>query len=301
MNNKHPTSTVPVLIAGAGPAGLAAAITLARYGVESLVIDRKEELSTVPRASLVSTGSMELFRSWGLEAELTEAAIDVRFTGFIGETLASRQAEFPVGVPSSDQAAVVSPNVPLGVTQDVLEPILLRHFQGLGVGRVELGTELVSFEQRDGAVRALLRDRQGERIVEASHLIGADGVRSRVRKALEIGQSGPGEVRDAATSLIHAPLDVGGGARHAIYSITHPEAPDGMFVTVSDGDRWVYGFTGEPGTIEPADLTPEAMERRIRVSVGAAPARPAHRANRPLFLFGDARRPLSRRSSLPGR
>ena len=107
-----------------------------------------------------------------------------------------------------------------------------------------------------------------------------------MREELEIGQSGPGEVRDAATALIDAPLDdlVGTGARHAIYSITHPEAPDGTFVTVSSGDRWVYGFTGEPGTIEPADLTPEAMERRIRLSAGEPIARPAHRADRPLLL-----------------
>jgi 2-polyprenyl-6-methoxyphenol hydroxylase-like FAD-dependent oxidoreductase len=271
MKAEHPTTTVPVLIAGAGPAGLTVAITLARYGVESLIVDRKQTLSSIPRASLVSTGSMELFRSWGLERELAEAAIDVRFTGFIGETLASKQEEFPLGVPSRDQAAVVSPAAPLCVTQDVLEPILLRHLEGLGVGTVELGTELVSFEERDGAVRALLRGPGGERIVEASHLIGADGVRSRVREELEIGQSGPGEVRDAVSTLIEAPLDgvLGSGARHAIYAITHAGAPDGVFVTVSSGDRWVYGFTGEPGSIGPAELAPEAMERRIRLSVGA--------------------------------
>jgi putative polyketide hydroxylase len=112
----NPTSTVPVLIAGAGPAGLAAAITLARYGVESLVVDPKQELSPMPRASLVSTGSMELFRSWGLEPAVTDAAIDVRFTGFLGNTLRDRELEFPVGVPSSEQAAVVAPNEPLCVT-----------------------------------------------------------------------------------------------------------------------------------------------------------------------------------------
>ncbi len=213
---------------------------------------------------------MELFRSWGLEETLTNAANDVRFTGFLGETLRSPQTEFPVGVPSPEQAAVVSPNVPLCVTQDVLEPIMLRHFDGLGVGRAELGTELISFEQRGDAVRSLVRDRQGERIVEASYLIGADGVRSRVREELGIGQSGPGHVADAANALIHAPLGdiVGSGRRHVIYSITHPEAPRGVFVTVSRGDRWVYGFTGEPGTIESADVTPEAMERLIRMSVG---------------------------------
>ena len=122
----------------------------------------------MPRATLVSTGSMELFRSWGLEAELTEAAIDVRFTGFLGETLAAQQAEFPVGVPSTEQAAVVSPNVPLAVTQDVLEPILLRHFAGAGRGPRGAGdgAGLVRAARRRGA-RARARpawraDRRGE-------------------------------------------------------------------------------------------------------------------------------------------
>ena len=222
----------------------------------------------MPRASLISTGSMELFRLWGLEETLTTAAIDVRFTGFLGETLSDPPTVFPVGVPSADQAAVVSPNAPLGVTQDVLEPILLRRFDGLGVGRAELGTELVSFEQHGDTVRARLRDRHGERIVESSYLIGADGVHSRVRTELGIGQAGPGRVRDAASALIHAPLDevVGSGGRHVIYAITHPEAPNGTFVTVSGGDRWVYGFADEPGTIQAADFSPEAMERRIRLS-----------------------------------
>ena len=266
-----PTSTVPVLIAGAGPAGLAAAITLARYGVGSLVVDSKPKLSPMPRASLVSTGSMELFRSWGLEEALRSAAIDVRFTGFLGDTLRSQDIEFPVGVPSSDQAAVVSPNEALCLTQDVLEPIMLRHLESLAPGRVEFGTELVSFVQTGDGVRALLRDGAGERMVEAAYLIGADGVRSRVREELGIRRAGPGTVRDAITAMVDVPLDefVGTGTRHTIYSITHPDAPDGTFVTVSRGDRWVYGFTAEPGTIDPAAATAAALERRIRISAGA--------------------------------
>lgn len=270
MNTRRRQTTVPVLISGAGPAGLTAAITLARYGIEALVIDSKPEFSTMPRATLVSTGSMELFRSWGLEAELTAAALEVEFTGFMGETLSSSAEVFPVGVPSPEQAEVVSPNVPLGVTQDVLEPILMRHLEGLGVGGVALGTRLASFEQDEDGVRALVRDRDGERTVAADYLIGADGVRSRVRDELGIAQTGPGAVREAVTALIDAPLDrvVGPGRRHVIYSIIHPEAPNGTFVTVSRGDRWVYGVAEKPGAIAAADATPEAMERRIRLSVG---------------------------------
>ena len=47
--NRQVECTAPVLIAGAGPAGLTAAIALAREGVETLVLDRKRDLSDLPR------------------------------------------------------------------------------------------------------------------------------------------------------------------------------------------------------------------------------------------------------------
>ena len=50
----------PVLIVGAGPAGLTAAIALARHGIDSLLVERRPELSTLPRATVVSTRTMEL-------------------------------------------------------------------------------------------------------------------------------------------------------------------------------------------------------------------------------------------------
>ena len=46
---------VPVLIVGAGPAGLATAIELARHGIRSLLVERRAEASQLPRATAVST------------------------------------------------------------------------------------------------------------------------------------------------------------------------------------------------------------------------------------------------------
>src|SRR5918999_5486854 len=70
VRNGMASQEVDVLVVGAGPAGLAAAATLRRYGVEVLVLERKERLSSHPRATVVSTRSMELLRSWGLEDEI---------------------------------------------------------------------------------------------------------------------------------------------------------------------------------------------------------------------------------------
>src|SRR5215208_5866090 len=61
---------VDVLVVGAGPAGLTAAAALRRYDVEVLVLERKAQLSEHPRATVVSTRSMELLRSWGLEDDM---------------------------------------------------------------------------------------------------------------------------------------------------------------------------------------------------------------------------------------
>ena len=69
----------PALIVGAGPAGLAAAIALGRRGVESLVVDRRPERSSLPRATTISTRSMELIRSWGLEDEVRAGGVEVEW------------------------------------------------------------------------------------------------------------------------------------------------------------------------------------------------------------------------------
>jgi 2-polyprenyl-6-methoxyphenol hydroxylase-like FAD-dependent oxidoreductase len=49
------TDEVPVVIAGAGPAGLVAAITLARNGIGSLLVERNPGLSPLPRATAAAT------------------------------------------------------------------------------------------------------------------------------------------------------------------------------------------------------------------------------------------------------
>jgi putative polyketide hydroxylase len=107
------STSVPVLIVGGGPAGLVAAITLARYGVESLLVERRDELSDEPRATAISVRSMELLRSWGLESEVMEGALDVNFRGRIGETLTGPGSLMTLGYPTPEEAAAVSPVAPV--------------------------------------------------------------------------------------------------------------------------------------------------------------------------------------------
>ena len=55
---KQAPNRVPVLIVGAGPAGLVTGIGLARHGVRSMIVERHPTTSIFPRATGVSTRSM---------------------------------------------------------------------------------------------------------------------------------------------------------------------------------------------------------------------------------------------------
>src|SRR6476659_4661557 len=85
-------TTIPVVVVGAGPAGLAAGITLAHAGVECLVVERRPEPSSLPRATVVSTRNMERFRSWGIDDEISAGADDAEVLLWECETLARAAA-----------------------------------------------------------------------------------------------------------------------------------------------------------------------------------------------------------------
>ena len=85
-----------VVVVGAGPAGLASAVTLGSYGVETLVVERRASSSTLPRATVASTATMELLRRWGLEEKAWERSIDVEWRG-MGVRDARRRGSRPGG------------------------------------------------------------------------------------------------------------------------------------------------------------------------------------------------------------
>jgi 2-polyprenyl-6-methoxyphenol hydroxylase-like FAD-dependent oxidoreductase len=265
--------THDILIIGAGPAGLATAITAARSGGRVLVVERHSGTSIFPRATGVNTRSMEIFRSWGLADQIRAGELGVRPLCSVSPTLRTALADgLPVGFPTDPRAVLArSPVLPACIPQDHVEPVLLDHLRLLG-GEVRFGVELVELTDRADGVHAVLRDRTtgiSER-VHARFVVGADGPRGDVRRALGIGLTHLGTLGQFVNVIFRADLDaVVGDRRYGLYIIENPDA-GGVLLPVGPG-RWCYSRQWFPERGESVDdLTPSRCVELIRAAVGVA-------------------------------
>lgn len=304
LTNDNTIEDIPVLVVGAGPAGLAAAAELARHDIPVLLVERRTVLSSHPRATVLSLRSMELMRMWGLEAVVGERSVDVDMRMLEVETLADAAAgtAIEVGYPSREQSRVLSPVAPACVAQDDVEPLLLGHLRAQPTARVQLGTELAAVTLRgDGGAYATLRDvaTGAARTVHARYVVAADGARSAVRRALDIPLHGEQDVLAGFSVLLRAPLwDVLGPHRHLLYWAENGGSPTSFFPAGRD-DRWLAGLRFE----DAHELGAGEIAEIIRIAAGA-PALPVtiegsgrfssavQQAERfrcgPVFLVGDA-------------
>ncbi|CAM9896218.1 unnamed protein product, partial [Phaeothamnion confervicola] len=211
-----------VLVVGAGPVGLALAMDLATRGVNVTVAELRHrgEPPSV-KCNHVSARTMEIFRRLGVAKELRVAGLpedypnDVAYrTSFTGEELTRipipcRRDRFTDT--SGPDGWWPTPEPPHRVNQIFLEPVLFAHAQAMPNVRMLNRTSVDGFEQHDHGVTATLRDLDtGEaRQVSARFLIGCDGGRSEVRRAIGAKLAGDAVVQRVQSTYIRAPGLIG--------------------------------------------------------------------------------------------
>jgi 2-polyprenyl-6-methoxyphenol hydroxylase-like FAD-dependent oxidoreductase/quinol monooxygenase YgiN len=165
-----------VLIVGAGPTGLTAAIELARRGIACRVIDKRAEPSAqADKAIGIQCRTMEMWEDIGIAREAMDAGIWLN-----GQTVF-------VNGRKTHQIDWNFPELPyghLGLPQYETERLLASCLAGHGVS-IERGVELCGLTQDAAGVTAhVRRDSQDTGAIRASYVVGCDGAQSAVRELL---------------------------------------------------------------------------------------------------------------------
>lgn len=167
-----------VLIVGAGPTGLALACQLIRYGVDFIIIDKKEATTPHSKAIGVQARTLEIYEQIGLAAPLIECGnVAERATMFAGGRIRGY-------IPFRDLGKGMSPYPFLLIVEQGKHEKLLHDFIISHDRNVNWKTELESFTQDDSRVRAVINSNGKSETVEAKYLIACDGAKSPVRHSL---------------------------------------------------------------------------------------------------------------------
>src|SRR5580658_2273287 len=188
-------TTVPVLIVGGGPVGLALAGDLGWRGVGCMLIEQTDGSIYQPRMDLVGVRTMEFCRRWGL-VPMVEASPyprdyaqdNIYLTSLTGYELGRER--FPgIGQapppPDSPQRRERCP-------QNMFDPIL-RDFAAAQKSVVmRYRTRLISFTQDADMVSAEVENAEtgARERISARYIVGCDGARSLVRETLGIKMLG---------------------------------------------------------------------------------------------------------------
>jgi putative polyketide hydroxylase len=263
---------VPVLIVGAGAAGLATSALLAKHGIHSLLVEKRREVFIYPKARNLSFRSLEILRGLGLGDEVHKVGAQV------SELVTKPTLNSPEEEPAVDIDAIfagldaLSPEPAVQYCpQSKSEPMLLAATRRHG-NEVRYGTELSSFEADATGVTAVLRDRDsGEsETVRADYLVGADGVHSPVRNALGTATSGYGAVPIFVVFIyFRAPwrqfvahLNEGDGVQ-----VKNPDV-QGIFIP-AEGDLGMFITTYFPDKGETVDqFTPQRCREMLTKGIG---------------------------------
>ncbi|WP_421956383.1 bifunctional 3-(3-hydroxy-phenyl)propionate/3-hydroxycinnamic acid hydroxylase [Polaromonas sp.] len=209
------TMNADVVIVGAGPCGVTLANYLGVYGIDTLLIERSEEVLDYPRAVGADDEALRSWQGIGLAQDLLHDMIQnapARYYNSKGICFAEvAPGDQPFGWPRRNL-----------FIQPLTEVTLRKGIARFKNVRVELGMEVENLQQHASGVVLQAKDRNGQpRTIEARYVVGADGGRSTVRGLINVQLDGKTHtnkwlVIDVLNDPLYAPFT-------AIHC--HPERP----------------------------------------------------------------------------
>lgn len=242
-----------VIVTGAGPVGMTAALLLARDGVRVTVLEAGGSLAGESRASTFHPPSLEMLDELGVLEPLMERGIVS--TGFqYRDRRTGPIADLDLGVLSEDTRFPFR----VQLEQSKLTPILLEVLEGMDDVTVHFGRRVVRAET-DGTT-ATVTTEAGDAFT-ADWVLGADGANSQVRQTAGFsfeGMTYPERFLVASTSEDLESILPGISAVNYVFD------PTEWLVLLRTPEHWRVLFPTDPSTPDEVESDPVRVQERLR-------------------------------------
>ncbi|WP_231743570.1 FAD-dependent monooxygenase [Mycobacterium sp. GA-2829] len=260
-----------VAIVGAGPVGLTLAHVLGQFGIRSTLFERFPGVNPHPRAHVVNTRTMELFRSIGIADRVQREA-------FAGET--SRRIEWRHTLtgeefghlwwadPPTDGRRDYSPTRRVSCPQDRVQRHLLDAVRAQGMSTIRFRTPVVDVVERDGTIDVLTGPEPAT--TSFDYVVAAVGsaasscgwLPADSRTALTLGQQ--------INIYFHADLRSHLGTDLSVLTWLLNTAAPGVMIAMDGRERWTFNFGIDTAVESVADYPAERCVEIVRAATGIA-------------------------------
>lgn len=253
MTSQMTELSATVAIVGGGPVGLSLAMDLAWRGIDVVVAELRHagELPSV-KCNHVASRTMETFRRLGLADEVRAAGLPDEYPhDVVFRTRATGYELTRIHIPgratrftdtSGPDGRWPTPEPAHRINQIYLEPILFRHAASMPGVRILNRTCIDAFTQHEQGVTATARNLDsGARFdIQCRYLVGCDGGRSEVRRAIGARLSGDEVIQRVQSSYIRAPALLGMITPPAAWMsyVYNPER-QGNLVAIDGRELWL--------------------------------------------------------------
>ena len=246
------TERSKVLIAGAGPVGLTAALLLGHKGIAVTVLEAQDAISEELRASTFHPPTLDMMAPFGVTARMLEAGL-VCPTWQIRLHPSGERAVFDLSILKDESEHPYR----LQCEQSKYCHFVLDAVRKLPSVTLHFSTAVTGLEQSADGVTVQAASPEGEQRFSADYVIGADGARSVVRQALDIEMSGDiyPETTILATTLFpfHEKLE-------GLSNVSYCWKPDGTFSLLRLPGVWRVSLYARDGQTTEQALEDEAQQ-----------------------------------------